>query len=368
MTDNRIDHIFSLMNEYNLDAVVLNPGSSLTYLTGLHFHLMERPTVLILHKETGATIVLPELEIGKLKDSRMNLAPVPFQDDPALWSNAFTEAVSRAQIDGAVVGVESTKLRFLEMNLLQKAAPNARFVDSQMIFSNLRLQKDNEEIGFMQKAVDIAQESLRAVMPMIQIGRTEKEIASELVINMLRLGNDPALPFAPIVASGPNSANPHATPSDRKLQNGDLLVIDWGASYNGYFSDLTRTFAIGSLNDELVRIYNAVRSANEAGRNAGKPGISTGKVDDAARAEIEKAGYGKYFTHRTGHGLGMEEHETPYIFSANSQILDTGMVYTVEPGIYLPGRGGVRIEDDVVVTETGSRSLSDFPRDLITLP
>ena len=368
MTNIRIDHLFSLMSEHNLDAVVLNPGSSLTYLTGLHFHLMERPTVLILHKETSATIVLPELEIGKLKDSQLNMTPVTFQDNPSLWPNAFADAVTRSHLDGAVIGVEATKLRFLELDLLQKAAPNARFVDSQNVFSNLRLQKDSEEIACMQKAVDIAQDALRATVPMIQVGRTEREIASELVINMLKLGNDPALPFAPIVASGPNSANPHATPSDRKLQSGDLLVIDWGASYNGYFSDLTRTFAIGPVDEELVKIYSAVLAANEAGRNAGKPGIAAGKVDDAARAEIEKAGYGKYFTHRTGHGLGMEEHETPYIFSANNQILDTGMVYTIEPGIYLSDRGGVRIEDDVVVTAEGSRSLSDFPRGLTTLP
>jgi len=368
MTNNRIDHLFSLMREQNLDAVVLNPGSSLTYLPGLHFHLMERPTVLILHKGIDPIIVLPELEMGKLKESRISLTPIPFQDDPSLWLNSFADAVTQSHLDVAVIGVDATKLRFLALDLFQKAAPNARFMDSQKLFSNLRVQKDSEEIACMQKAVDIAQDALRATIPMIQVGRTEREIASELIIYMLRLGNDPALPFAPIVASGPNSANPHATPSDRKLQSGDLLVVDWGASYNGYFSDLTRTFAIGPIDEELVIIHKAVQAANEAGRNAGKPGIPAGKVDDAARAEIEKAGFGKYFTHRTGHGLGMEEHETPYIFAANDQTLDTGMVYTVEPGIYLPSRGGVRIEDDVVVTAEGSRSLSDFTRDLITLP
>lgn len=367
MTDQRIDHIFSLMEEFKLDAVVLNPGSSLTYVTGLEFHLMERPTVLVIKKGADPILILPELEIGKLSSSRLTLFPVTFQDDPSLWQKAFDDAVERCGLNNSIIGVESTKLRFLELQLLQKAAPQARFVDAQSLFSGLRLQKDNDEIACMQKAVEIAQNALWATLPMIKIGVTEREIASELVVNMLRKGNDPALPFAPIVSGGPNSANPHATPSERKLCIGDLLVIDWGAAYNGYFSDLTRTFAIGMVDDELAAIHRAVLAANEAGRMAGKPGISAGKVDDAARAQIDEAGYGKFFTHRTGHGLGMEEHEAPYIFAANDLVLDVGMVYTVEPGIYLPGRGGVRIEDDVVVTADGSRSLSDFPRELTVL-
>ena len=219
----------------------------------------------------------------------------------------------------------------------------------------------------MQKAAQIAQDALKSTLPSIKIGCTEKEIASELVVNMLRLGNDPELPFAPIVSSGPNGANPHATPSDRKMVEGDLLVIDWGAAYNGYFSDITRTFAIGKIDPEFETIHKTVQAANAAGRAAGKPGVAAGKVDAAARTVIENAGYGKYFTHRTGHGLGMEEHEPPYMFGGNPHTLLPGMVYTVEPGIYIPGRNGVRIEDDMVVTADGSRSLTDLPRDLIHL-
>jgi Xaa-Pro dipeptidase len=367
MTDKRLEHIFSMMVENNLDAVVLNPGSSLTYLTGLHFHLMERPTVLILRRSSNPVIILPGLEIGKLDSSRLPLTPVTFSDDPSLWQKAFGKAAGLCGLNDCTIGVEATKLRFLELDLLQKAAPLARFVDAQKTFAQLRIQKDSSEVACMQKAVDIAQEALRATLPMIKVGSTEKEIASELVVNMLRMGNDPALPFAPIVSGGPNSANPHATPSERKLCEGDMLVIDWGASYNGYFSDLTRTFAMGKVDDEMAVIHDTVLAANEAGRKTGRPGIAAGKVDDAARGVIEKAGYDRYFTHRTGHGLGMEEHETPYIFAANNQILNEGMVYTVEPGIYLPGKGGVRIEDDVVVTAEGTRSLSDFPRELTIL-
>jgi Xaa-Pro dipeptidase len=169
------------------------------------------------------------------------------------------------------------------------------------------------------------------------------------------------------VSGGPNSADPHASPTDRPLALGDLLVIDWGASVDGYFSDLTRTFGIGEVEPELAKIARVVLDANAAGRAAGRPGLTAGQVDHAAREVITRAGYGVYFTHRVGHGLGMEGHEDPYMFGENAMPLVVGMTYTVEPGIYLPGRGGVRIEDDVYVTADGSASLSDCPRELAYL-
>ncbi len=172
------------------------------------------------------------------------------------------------------------------------------------------------------------------------------------------------LPFAPIVAAGPNSAMPHSTPSTRKLQSGDLLIIDWGARYGGYASDLTRTFGIGELDDTAIEIHNLVQAANEAGRKAGRVGGTCASIDLVTRAVIEDGGYGDYFTHRTGHGIGLECHEDPYIRNDNEQVLAPGMTYTVEPGIYLPGKNGVRIEDDVLITEEGAVSLSTITREL----
>jgi Xaa-Pro dipeptidase len=201
----------------------------------------------------------------------------------------------------------------------------------------------------------------------VRPGISERAIASELTLQLLRHGSDSEFPFAPIVSGGPNSANPHASPSERPLQTGDLLVIDWGAIYNGYISDLTRTFAIGQVDEEYRRIHEIVQQANGAGRQAGGPGVPCEVVDQAARRVIEQAGYGVYFTHRTGHGIGMEGHEHPYIRAGNTDALRPGMTYTVEPGIYLPGRNGVRIEDNMLVTEAGVETLSDLPRELITL-
>ncbi len=197
---------------------------------------------------------------------------------------------------------------------------------------------------------------------------TERDLAAELVLQLLRHGSEPTLPFAPLVAAGPNGANPHATPTERPITPGDLVIVDWGAAYQGYFSDLTRTLAVGEVAPELEHIATVVAEANAAGRRAVQPGSPAGAVDAAARHVIENAGYGPYFIHRTGHGLGMEVHEPPYLYGGNERPLVPGMTFTVEPGIYLPNRGGVRIEDDVVVTEDGGESLSTLPRTLWRLP
>ena len=367
MTDPRFAFLQQLMEENKVLAIALNPGPTLTYLTGLHFHLMERPTVLLYQTGFEPVLILPELEVGKVASSRLKITPVPYNDNVATWQEAFNQAVKKLDLDGLTIAVESTRLRFLELDFLQKAVPSAKFISGDPIIGNLRIHKEDKEVSEMHRAVKIAQDALITILPMVKAGISEQDIAAELTIELLRKGSDPEFPFTPIIASGPNSANPHAVPTDRKLQNGDLVVIDWGARSNGYCSDLTRTFAIGELSPEIRKVYETVKSANAAGRSAGRPGIQAGDVDRAARNVIEKAGYGQYFTHRTGHGLGMEDHETPYIFDGNSFPLAAGMTYTVEPGIYLPGIGGVRIEDDMVVTNTGSESLSDISRDLIIL-
>jgi len=367
MTEIRINHLQQLMNQHKLDTIAINPGPTLTYLTGLHFHLMERPTVLLFQKGRQPLLILPELELPKIAEARIYLQTIPYGDDPSTWQEAFRKAFKHFDLEGAKIGLEPTRFRYLEISYLQMAAPTASFVNAEQLFGQLRIQKDDEEINEMHRAIQIAQQALKATLPMIKAGISELEIAAELSINLLRKGSDSELPFQPIVSSGPNSANPHAAPSSRRLEAGDLLVIDWGARSNGYCSDLTRTFGIQHLDSEFVEIFTAVLNSNAAGRNAGKPGAPAGEVDKAARAVIESAGYGKFFTHRTGHGLGLEDHETPYIFSENSLLLTEGMTYTVEPGIYLPDRGGVRIEDNMVVTAEGSETLSDFPRELTLL-
>jgi Xaa-Pro dipeptidase len=364
MTQPRFDQLNASLRTSGLDAVILNPGPTLTHLTGLHFHIMERPVVLLFAKDQNPAIVLPELELQKVASLPYPLQVFAYPENPSEWDSAFRRATQALDLDGKRIGVEPRQLRLLEFRHVKAGAPEADYPDASDVLSSLRLRKDQVEVDAMRRAVKIAQEALEATIPLIKVGMTEKELSSELVVQLLRQGSEPEMPFAPIVSGGPNAANPHASPSERKLQVGDLLVVDWGATYDGYISDLTRTFAVGEVDDESKKIHEIVREANAAGRAAGKPGVPCANVDKAARDVIEQAGYGVYFTHRTGHGIGMEGHEEPYMRGDNMQLLEPGMAFTVESGIYLPNRNGVRIEDNVVITENGADVLSDMLREL----
>jgi Xaa-Pro dipeptidase len=364
MTQSRFDKLNASLQNSDLDAVILNPGPTLTHLTGLHFHLMERPVVLLFAKNQIPAIVLPELELQKVASLPYDLQVFAYPENPSEWGGIFRKATQHLSLDGKRIGVEPRQLRLLEFNYVKDGAPEADYPDASNVLSELRLRKDQAEVEAMRRAVRIAQDALEATIPSFKIDMTEKALAAELVIQLLRYGSDPEMPFAPIVSSGPNAANPHASPSDRKLRSGDLLVVDWGAAYEGYISDLTRTFAVGEIDKEYVKIHRIVQEANAAGRAAARPGVPCADVDKAARDVIEQAGYGEYFTHRTGHGIGMEGHEEPYMRGDNMQLLEPGMAFTVEPGIYLPNRNGVRIEDNVVITETGADVLSDMQREI----
>lgn len=364
---NRIEKTLQALQDSNLDALVLNPGPSLIYTTGLKFHLMERPVVLILTREKPPVIILPDLELQQLVDLSFDIKGYSYAEKPDEWQFVFDNAFKSLDLKGKKIGMEPRSLRMLEYGFLYKAAPGAYFIDAGTVISSMRMLKDGSEVEKIHQAVIVAQNALQNTIPLIKIGMTEKEISAELTMQLFRIGSEPDLPFLPIVSGGLNSANPHATPGSRKLQAGDLLVIDWGAAVDGYISDLTRTFAIGEVDPEYRNIHQIVQEANAAGRAAGKPGEPCAVVDNAARGVIEKAGYGPYFTHRTGHGIGMEGHEDPYMRGDNMEMLRSGMTYTVEPGIYLPGRNGVRIEDNIVVTDSGCVSLSDMSRDFMVI-
>ena len=355
------------LQETDLQGVALNAGPSLTYLTGLHFHLSERPVVAMFSPGKPPVIVLPELEAGKLSSLSYPVEQFTYNEKPETWAEVFSKAMRAAELPGKKVGIEPRRLRVLELNILDSRELAINFVPGDACLEQIRIRKDEVEIGAMRAAADIAQEALLSTIPLIKPGIMERELAAELTIQLLRHGSDSQLPFSPIIASGSNSANPHAFPGDRRLQEGDMLIIDWGANVGGYFSDLTRTFSLGEPEDEMMTIAQIVNQANTAAREKAAPGIAAHKVDQAARQVIEDAGYGQYFIHRTGHGLGLESHEEHYIRDGNPRSLEPGMTFTIEPGIYLPGRGGVRIEDDVVITDQGLHSFSDLPRELNSL-
>ncbi len=365
MTNERRARVWRSIRAEGLNAIALNAGPSLFYLTGLSFHLMERPVVGLFAPDEAPRLVLPELEQSKAEGTDLIL--FPYGEDEASRTEAFSQAAQSMHLAGSAIGLEPTRLRVLELRLLEAAAPGAKLVPAGPALANLRSAKDQDELAAVRRAMKVAEQAMAATVPLIRIGMTERQLASELMLQLLRAGSDPDLPFAPIVASGPNSALPHAVPSDRRLQARDLLILDWGATVDHYISDLTRTFAIGEADPELAHIHPIVEQANAAGRAAIRPGAACGDVDRAARDAIQSAGFGQSFIHRTGHGIGLEAHEPPYIHAGNPERLEVGMTFTVEPGIYLPGRGGARIEDNVAVTPEGVETLSHYPRGLTVI-
>ena len=364
MSIDRIEKLSAQIQEKGIEAVAINAGHDLKYFTGLDFHLSERPAILIVSSEKKCAFVFPDFENEKVSQATIPLIPFPYQEDTQVWPKTVQKALESLNIDKAELAVSPTSMRFLETDLLQSASKDIHIISGEDIFREIYIQKDDKEISAMRKAIEIAQDALLKTLPDIEIGKTEKEIANLLVINLLNAGSEPDLPFNPIVASGPNSANPHAIPSDRKLHAGDLLIIDWGARFNGYISDITRTFALGHIPQNFEKLGEIVLAANQAGRNKAAPGIQASQVDNAARTIIQEAGYGDFFLHRTGHGIGLNAHEDPYITQNSRTVLKEGMTFTVEPGIYLGGLGGIRIEDNVLITVDGAETLTSLQRDI----
>lgn len=348
-----------------LDCMALVPGANLFYLTGLSFHLSERPVVAFFPVDRPPAIVLPELEAPKLKGAAVQLRAYTYTDEegPAL---AFHQACAGLELAEARIGVEGLRMRLMEARFLERYAPGCELVHADEVMTALRICKDEGELGQMRRAVAVVESALQATLDQLRPGMTELEVAGLLMVEVLRAGGE-GVPFQPIVVAGPNAASPHSLPSDRPIRPGETVVIDCGAVVGGYASDITRTVAIGGLPEELAQVYEVVQEANAAGRARVGPGVEAQEVDRAAREVIERAGYGGYFIHRTGHGLGLEVHEPPYIVQGSRERLRPGMTFTVEPGVYLPGLGGVRIEDDIAVTPDGAESLTTFSRELIVL-
>jgi Xaa-Pro dipeptidase len=364
----RVEALRRLQAANGIDCVALMPGANLRYFTGLTTHLSERPTVAFVPVEGPLAALLPELEAPAARPRLPEEARLFTYHDEEGHEHVFHQVAEELNLDGKPIGVEYLAMRLLEMRRIEQAFPGSQLMAIEPWLPELRMAKDEAEIAHMRRAIEIAETAMQRLLDdrAIRPGRTEQEVAADLKVAMLRDGGQEEA-FSPIVVAGPNSASPHAGPSDRPLAEGDFVTIDWGTTHDGYRSDITRTYVLGSPTPEMERIYDAVLAANQSGRLTTRPGLPAQDVDRAARRAITLAGYGEYFIHRTGHGLGLETHEPPYIVEGNLDLLQPGMTFTVEPGIYIPGLGGVRIEDDVVVTEEGAETLTTLPRELISI-
>ncbi|HVB64021.1 MAG TPA: Xaa-Pro peptidase family protein [Nitrolancea sp.] len=358
----RVQRAQQLMEEAGIDLLMIGPSSDFRFLTGHAAHLSERLTALLLPWNGRGTIVVPRLEAPLIQH-------LTDRFDLAIWdeTESPTErvaAVARQTHTESVAVNDQLWSGFLLR--LQKLLPTASFENGNDILSRLRAVKDEAELALLREAsrrTDAAWEDFCANEHVI--GRTELEVAERLKALMAKHGM-PTVAFC-IVASGPNSASPHHHLSDRVIQSGDPLVFDFGGIYEGYFSDITRTPVAGQPSPEYVKIYTIVREAQQAAFESIKPGVACQEVDRAARRVITEAGYGEYFIHRLGHGIGLTGHEDPYLVEGNQEPMQPGMVFSDEPGIYIPGKFGVRIEDTVVVTATGAERYNFVTRDIVSL-
>ncbi|MDK2885574.1 MAG: Xaa-Pro aminopeptidase [Thermosipho sp. (in: thermotogales)] len=263
------------------------------------------------------------------------------------------------------VGIEKGKISLALFESLKEKI-DVNYVDLTKELLQLRAIKTDSEIEKIRKAIFIAEEAFKKTLEIVKEGITEKEVAAYLEYQMKLLGAD-KIAFETIVASGWRGALPHGIASEKKIEKGEPVVVDWGASYKGYVSDLTRVFCIGKPDQKVIEIHKIVLDAQENAINGIKAGLTGEAIDKMAREHIEKMGYGEKFGHSLGHGIGLEVHEEPRFSPTNKGVIEAGSVVTVEPGIYLPGEFGIRIEDDVLVTDEGCEVLSSLPRNIFVI-
>jgi len=344
------------MNEIGVDALLCSVGPDLPYLTGYEAMPLERLTMLVVPRGSEAVLVVPRLEAPRVveRPDVFGVEPWDETDDP------IRRVVDHARGARSVAIGDQTWARFVLA--LQDALPDARFCPASAVTGPLRVVKDADEIEALRAAAHIVDEIAIVMRDRPFAGRTERDVHRELVERMLDGGHERAN-FA-IVASGPNAASPHHDPTDRRIKPGDVVLCDFGGTRNGYCSDITRMFHVGGPPAEVSDAYDALVVAQEAGVVAATVGTPCEAVDAAARSALVDAGLGDAFVHRTGHGIGMEAHEDPYVVTGNATPLAVGHAFSIEPGVYFPDRWGLRLEDIVVALPNGPERLNDAPRDL----
>ncbi|AKK03130.1 M24 family metallopeptidase [Corynebacterium epidermidicanis] len=365
----RIRHAAELANAAGLDGLVFGTGAELAYLTGSWLSTHERLTALVIPAQGTPSFLLPAVDRGELARSalgELDVEIVGWEDgaDPhALAIEALRLSETAPSERGARVGLGATLTadHIFPLQEILRAAGRETVLASSLL-KELFMRKDEEEIDQL-RAAGKAIDQVHAQVPnLLRAGITERAVAQQLEQLILDVGHT-AVDFV-IVGSGPNGANAHHDFSDRQLTDGDVVVVDIGGTWGaGYHSDCTRTYVVGgpgaAVDPEYARLYQVLYQAQRAAVAAVRPGVTAASIDDVARDVISKAGYGAEFIHRTRHGIGLSTHEEPFIMAGNDLVLEPGMAFSIEPGIYVPGKFGARIEDIVVVTETGCESLNN---------
>ncbi|MFM9037280.1 MAG: aminopeptidase P family protein [Actinomycetota bacterium] len=358
----RVDRTRRAMREQGIDVTLLSVGLDMPYLTGYHAMPLERLTMLVLPVDGDATLVVPRLEAPRVHHLPEVFGLVP-------WGETEDPVAITASLVGRSAGViaigDTMWARFLVE--LMNHLPSASYRRAVDVLGPIRMRKDAAEIAAL-TAAGAAADRVAAQLhagDIALVGRTEAQVSADISARLLAEGHD-VVNFA-IVAAGENAASPHHHPGSRVIRRGEIVLCDFGGTMNGYCSDITRCVHLGPVPDDIAAAYAVLKESEAAGVRAATIGTPCEGIDRAARDVIEAAGYGEYFIHRTGHGIGMDAHEDPYMVSGNTLPLEAGHAFSVEPGIYVPGKWGMRLEDIVVATTDGPRSMNHANHDLVVL-
>lgn len=350
----RIEKLREIMKENRLKQILVTDTPSIFYLTGRWIEAGERLLVLLVRESGTPVLFINELFPEKVSD-----------DLEFVWTKDTTDSIGLLAEyieEDEVLGIDKNWPSGFLLKLMGKLG-TANFVNSSLLLDKIRAEKDEEEIAFMRAASKLNDDAMMMLVDSINEDMTEKEMEDALKVIYDNLGAD-GFSFMPIIAYGKNGANPHHENSHRLLKDGDSIILDIGCRKDNYCADMTRTVFFREVSEKAKEVYETVLLANRKAIEMVKPGVKFSEIDAAARNVIEEKGYGKYFTHRTGHSIGIEVHEFGDVSSANDDVLKPGMIFSVEPGIYLEGELGVRIEDLILVTEDGYENLNHYSKEL----
>ena len=359
----KINQISTYLKKHNIDAAFITTPDNVFYVSGFRSNPHERLLGVLVFQDAEPLMILPQMEVPDAKNAGWNFDVVGHQDTDQPWQ-LLKQAIENKKVTPSKIAIEKSHMTVERLEAIQELYPDVTFTRLDDQLNSMRVVKDANELAILREAAAYADYAIEVGVSEIAEGKTELEILTAIELALKKKGIS-HMSFDTMVLSGPKTASPHGKPGDRKIQKGDLVLFDLGVIYKGYCSDITRTVAFGEPSTKQKEVYETVRKAEQAAVDAVKPGVKAMELDKIARDIITEAGYGEFFTHRLGHGLGISVHEFPSVTGNNEMALIEGMVFTIEPGIYDPSITGVRIEDDVVVTKDGVEVLTKYPKELV---
>jgi len=361
--ENRIKNLIEILKRKKIDGFILGISANMYYFTNYYGEQRERFFGLFVSSVGDPVFLVPEINYEQICEITWinNVISWKEEEDPF---EKIASIIKGKKLPMSKIAIDDT-LRGDFLLAIQEKLPQVKFVSGNKYTGILRRIKSNYEKELMMHIGNVHDKVLKKVISEIKIGVTESKIA-DLVTSTFREFGATSL-GRPLIASGAYSAQPHYSATEKEINDCESIILDFGGIWKNYKSDMTRTVFLGNPNEEYLKIYNTVKKAQEAGVQSVKPGRTCEEIDQIVRKIIEKKGYGQYFIHRTGHGIGLDDHEEPYIIEGNKLVLEPGMTFSIEPGIYIPGKYGVRIEDCVIVTEKGAEPFTKFTHDLIII-